>query len=63
MLQVRGSLGIRGHTHGSHALARGTDLVTVRDNLRHASIAATSLYLHGDEMRRARQLDQAFGTA
>lgn len=49
------------HTHASHALARGAELVTVRDNLRHASIATTSLYLHGDEVRRARQLDQAFG--
>lgn len=49
------------HTHASHALARGAELVTVRDNLRYASIATTSLYLHGDEVRRARQLDQAFG--
>ena len=32
------------HTHASHALARGAELVTVRDNLRHASIATTSRY-------------------
>ncbi|MDN7868763.1 phage integrase family protein [Burkholderia multivorans] len=50
------------HTHASHALARGAELVTVRDNLRHASISTTSIYLHGDEVRRARQLDKAFGT-
>lgn len=49
------------HSHASHALARGAELVTVRDNLRHGSIATTSIYLHGDEARRAQQLDQAFG--
>ncbi|MBB2984746.1 site-specific recombinase XerD [Paraburkholderia tropica] len=48
------------HTHASHALARGAELVTVRDNLRHASISTTSIYLHGDEVRRAQQLDKAF---
>jgi site-specific recombinase XerD len=32
------------HTHASHALARGAELVTVRDNLRHASISTTSRY-------------------
>ncbi|WP_232427480.1 phage integrase family protein [Burkholderia ubonensis] len=49
------------HTHASHALARGAELITVRDNLRHASISTTSTYLHGDEVKRARQFDQAFG--
>lgn len=49
------------HTHASHALARGTELIMVRDNLRHASISTTSTYLHGDEIKRARQFDQAFG--
>jgi site-specific recombinase XerD len=48
------------HTHASHALERGAELTTVRDNLRHASISTTSIYLHGDEARRARQMDQAF---
>jgi site-specific recombinase XerD len=49
------------HTHASHALARGMELVAVRDNLRHASIATTSIYLHGEDAVRARQLDGAFG--
>jgi site-specific recombinase XerD len=49
------------HTHATHALARGAELTTVRDNLRHASIATTSIYLQGDEVKRARQLDAAFG--
>jgi site-specific recombinase XerD len=49
------------HTHAMHALARGAELTIVRDNLRHASVATTSIYLQGDEVKRARQLDVAFG--
>lgn len=49
------------HTHATHALARGAELTTVRDNLRHASVATTSIYLHSDEVKRARQMDAAFG--
>ena len=48
------------HTHATHALVRGAELTTVRDNLRHASIATTSIYLHGDEVKRARQIGKAF---
>lgn len=48
------------HTHATHALARGVELTTVRDNLRHASISTTSIYLHGEDIKRARQMDQAF---
>jgi len=48
------------HTHATHALERGVDLTTVRDNLRHASVSTTSVYLHTDEERRARQLGAAF---
>ncbi|WP_261526331.1 site-specific integrase [Burkholderia multivorans] len=48
------------HTHATHALARGAELTTVRDNLRHASISTTSIYLHGDDVKRARQLASAF---
>ena len=51
------------HTHATHALQRGADLTTVRDNLRHASVATTSLYLHADEQRRARQISTAFAGA
>ncbi|MGC0018131.1 phage integrase family protein [Ralstonia pseudosolanacearum] len=50
------------HTHASHALARGAELTTVRDNLRHASISTTSIYLHGDDVKRSRQIGDAFGT-
>lgn len=48
------------HTHATHALARGAELTTVRDNLRHASIATTSIYLHSDDVKRARQIRDAF---
>lgn len=48
------------HSHATHALARGAELTTVRDNLRHASIATTSIYLHGDEVKRAKQMGAAF---
>ncbi|TAM14358.1 MAG: hypothetical protein EPN65_21215 [Pandoraea sp.] len=40
---------------------RTSELTTVRDNLRHASIATTSIYLHSDDVKRARQLGQVFG--
>jgi len=47
-------------THATHALARGAELTTVRDNLRHASLSTTSIYLHGDDVKRARQHGDAF---
>lgn len=50
------------HTHATHALARGAELTTVRDNLRHASVSTTSVYLHSDQAKRARQMRDAFGT-
>ncbi|MGY8524394.1 phage integrase family protein [Paracidovorax citrulli] len=48
------------HTHATHALARGVELTMVRDNLRHASVSTTSVYLHSDEVKRARQIGDAF---
>lgn len=44
------------HARTTHALARRAELTAVRDDLRHASIAATSFYLEGDDVRRARQI-------
>ena len=41
-------------------LAKGVELSAVRDNLRHASISTTSIYLHSDDVKRARQFGQAF---
>lgn len=51
------------HTHATHALEGGASLTTVRDNLRHASVATTSIYLHTDERRRAKELAKVFGNA
>jgi site-specific recombinase XerD len=48
------------HSHATNALAQGATLTTVRDNLRHASIKTTSLYLHDDDVQRTQQLEQAF---
>jgi integrase len=48
------------HTHASLALQRGAEVTTVRDNLRHSSVATTSIYLHTDDLRRARQMREAF---
>lgn len=50
------------HTHATHALQAGAELTTVRDNLRHASLATTSMYLHSDDTKRARQMATVFGT-
>ena len=49
------------HTHATHALGAGASLTTVRDNLRHASVSTTSIYLHTDAHRRAAELSAAFG--
>ena len=49
-----------GHTHATRALEGGADLTTVRDNLRHSSVATTSMYLHADDLRRARQIRGVF---
>ena len=48
------------HTHATHLLEGGAELTTVRDNLRHASLATTSMYLHADDARRARQVADRF---
>jgi site-specific recombinase XerD len=51
------------HTHATHALHGGADLTIVRDNLRHAPLATTSMYLHSDDIKRASQLASVFGNS
>lgn len=51
------------HTHATHALENGVPLTSVRDNLRHASVATTSTYLHTDEAQRGQALANAFAGA
>lgn len=48
------------HTHATHAVAGGATLTSVRDNLRHASISTTSVYLDDDEVQRMRQIEGIF---
>jgi len=50
------------HTHATHALELGVDLKTVQENLRHASLTTTSVYVHTDKARRARQMRDAFAS-
>lgn len=51
------------HTHATHLLEGGAELTTVRENLRHASLATTSMYLHTDDARRAKQVADRFATS
>ena len=44
------------HTFGSEAVAAGVPLDVVRENLGHASLATTSVYLHATLSRRMREL-------
>lgn len=48
------------HCHATLALAAGVSLKTVRDNLRHASIATTSVYLDADDVQRSSEIARAF---
>ncbi|HEY4802929.1 MAG TPA: tyrosine-type recombinase/integrase [Paraburkholderia sp.] len=46
------------HSAGSHMADGELDLRLVRDNLGHASISTTSLYLHSDDDRRHRETEE-----
>jgi len=48
------------HTHASHALGRGAALLSVKENLGHASLSTTSLYLHGDKDQRYAEMGKLF---
>lgn len=48
------------HPHATHAIAKSVKLSAMRDNQRHASISTTSIDLHTDDVKRARQFGQAF---
>ena len=54
-LELRHRALVAAHTAGSHQADGGVDLRTVRDNLGHASLTTTSLYLHVDDDRRHRE--------
>jgi site-specific recombinase XerD len=46
------------HSAGSHMADQQVDLRLVRDNLGHASLSTTSLYLHADDDRRHQETDE-----
>ncbi|MGF6931059.1 integrase/recombinase XerD [Paraburkholderia sp. UCT70] len=46
------------HTAGSHMADQKVDLRLVRDNLGHASLTTTSVYLHADDDRRHDETDE-----
>jgi integrase/recombinase XerD len=46
------------HSAGSHMADGDVDLRLIRDNLGHASLTTTSLYLHSDDDRRHRETEQ-----
>ena len=48
------------HTHASHALGSGAALLSVKENLGHASLSTTSLYLHGDKDQRYAEMGKLF---
>jgi integrase len=48
------------HTHASHALQRGAALLHVKENLGHASLATTSVYLHADKDERHKIMGELF---
>jgi len=48
------------HTHATHALGQGAALLLVKENLGHASLATTSVYLHGDKDHRHEAMDKLF---
>jgi site-specific recombinase XerD len=40
------------HTHGSHAIAAGVPIDVVQNNLGHASVATTGIYVASEKRRR-----------
>jgi integrase/recombinase XerD len=47
------------HTAGSHMANSGIDLRVIRDNLGHASISTTSIYLHTEDEQRHQETSSA----
>jgi integrase/recombinase XerD len=43
------------HSHATHALRRGADIVTVQDSLRHSRVTTTQRYTHADPEIRSTQ--------
>lgn len=50
------------HTHATHALQNNVQLKTVRDNLGHASLNTTSIYIHTEMADRHREMEAFVGS-
>ena len=46
------------HSAGTHMADANIDVRLIRDNLGHASLATTSLYLHADDDQRHRETEK-----
>ncbi len=46
------------HTHGSHAVASGTPIEIVQNNLGHASLSTTTIYVTSERKRRYREMEK-----
>lgn len=44
------------HTHATHSLASGADLTSVQENLGHASLATTSIYVSAEQRKRLKSM-------
>jgi site-specific recombinase XerD len=51
------------HTHGSHAVAAGTELDVVQQNLGHASLNTTTIYTTSEESRRMKSMQKFWAKA
>ncbi|TXG86936.1 MAG: int, tyrosine-based site-specific recombinase [Thermomicrobiales bacterium] len=50
------------HTHASHAIAAGTQIEVMRDNLGHASLATTTVYVTSEQRRRVQAMARFWDT-
>ena len=49
------------HTHGAHTVAAGVPLEIVQNNLGHASLNTTTIYVTAERSRRIRAMQQFIG--
>ena len=49
------------HTHGSHAVAANVPIEVVQNNLGHASLSTTTIYVTSEKRRRYREMAKFLG--
>lgn len=50
------------HTHATHALQKNVSLKSIRENLGHASLTTTSIYVHTEIADRHKEMESFVGT-